>query len=115
VFWTADEVLTFLAEVPHLHTLHLSQPMRRTLAQADTLLSLSLEFCDALDGSPRRSPCISAFSSLLYTPNLQHLTLRDHGAANTVIGPSYQFFDKWPQDNRRSSSWDISVRHPCVH
>ncbi|KAJ7882967.1 hypothetical protein B0H14DRAFT_3751550 [Mycena olivaceomarginata] len=98
VFWTADEVLTFLAEVPHLHTLHLSQPMRRTLAQADTLLSLSLEFCDALDGSPRRSPRIDAFSSLLYTPNLQHLTLRDHGATNTVIGPSYQFLDKWPQE-----------------
>ncbi|KAJ7897222.1 ubiquitin family-domain-containing protein [Mycena olivaceomarginata] len=32
------------------------------------------------------------------SPNLQHLTLRDHGAANTVIGPSYQFFDKWPQE-----------------
>jgi hypothetical protein len=84
--------------------------MRRTLAQADALLLLSLEFRDALDGSPRRSPRIGAFSSLLYTPNLQHLTLRDHGAANTVIGPSYQFLDKWPQEQFMEYLGAMSLR-----
>jgi hypothetical protein len=43
-------------------------------------------------------PRTSTFSSLLYTPNLQHLTLQDHGAPNTVIWLSYQFLDKWPQE-----------------
>jgi hypothetical protein len=101
VFWTADEALAFLAEAPHLQTLRLAindfMPRRRTLAQADALHSLSLEFRDALTGAPRRHARIGAFFSLLYTPNLQQLTLRDRGAAHTVIWPLYQHLDQWPQ------------------
>ncbi|KAJ7487505.1 hypothetical protein B0H11DRAFT_2013641 [Mycena galericulata] len=102
VFWTADEALDFIAETPQLQTLRLAvddfMPRRRTLAQGSALLSLSLEFRDALYGATGRPARIGAFFSLLYTPNLQHVALRDRGAANTVLWPLAQFLDTWPQD-----------------
>ncbi|KAJ6594358.1 hypothetical protein B0H19DRAFT_1095147 [Mycena capillaripes] len=102
VFWTADEALEFLAEAPNLHTLRLVvndfMPQRRTLAQADALRSLSLEFRDALSGAPRRPARIGAFFSLLYTPNLRRLTLRDRGTPNPVTWPLHQFIDMWPHE-----------------
>ncbi|KAJ6494968.1 hypothetical protein DFH09DRAFT_1449745 [Mycena vulgaris] len=97
VFWSADEALAFLAEAPRLHTLRVAindfMPRRRTLAQAPALRSLSLQFCDALPGAPRRPARIGAFFSLLYTPNLHCLALRDRGA----MALPCQLLDAWPQ------------------
>ncbi|KAJ7187774.1 hypothetical protein C8R46DRAFT_1240969 [Mycena filopes] len=101
VFWTAEETLTFIAAAPHLRTLRIAvndfMPHRRTLAHADALVSLTLEFRDALAGAPRRTARIGAFFSLLYTPHLRQLTLRDRGAAPPVLWPLYQFLEAWPQ------------------
>ncbi|KAJ7761108.1 hypothetical protein B0H16DRAFT_1884529 [Mycena metata] len=101
VFWTAEETLTFLAEAPRLRTLRVAvndyMPHRRTLAHADALQSLTLEFRDALSTLPPRPTRIGAFFSLLYTPNLRHLTLRDRGAAHPAVWPLHQFLDTWPQ------------------
>ncbi|KAJ7045937.1 hypothetical protein C8F04DRAFT_1066796 [Mycena alexandri] len=101
VFWTAEETLTFLAEAPRLRTLRIAvndfMPRRRILAHADALLSLTLEFRDALSTVPRRRTRLGAFFSLLYTPNLRQLTLRDRGAAHPAVWPLYQFLDTWPQ------------------
>ncbi|KAK7005896.1 hypothetical protein R3P38DRAFT_3040240 [Favolaschia claudopus] len=102
VFWAADDALTFLTEAPLIQVIHLAindfTPIRRTLAQSDSLLSLSLEFRDALSGAPRRFLRIGAFFSLLYTPNLRHLSLCDRGAADRVLWPMQQYLIKWPQD-----------------
>ncbi|KAJ7121246.1 hypothetical protein C8R43DRAFT_75063 [Mycena crocata] len=99
-FWTADEALAFIADAPRVHTLRLAindfMPRRRTLARADALLSLSLEFRDALLGASRRNTRIGAFFSLLYTPNLQHLALRDRGSPHPVTWPMYQHLHTWP-------------------
>ncbi|KAJ7630841.1 hypothetical protein FB45DRAFT_916687 [Roridomyces roridus] len=101
VFWTIDETLDFVAGTPRLEALRLVvddfMPRRRTLASAPSLLLLSIEFRDALYGASGRPARIGAFFSLLYTPKLQHLALRDRGVAHAVLWPHTQYLDIWPQ------------------
>ncbi|KAJ7783687.1 hypothetical protein DFH07DRAFT_948706 [Mycena maculata] len=102
MFWTADEALDFIAEAPHLKTLRIAiddfMPRRSTVATAAGLVSLSLEFRDALSGTSGRPARIGAFFSFLDTPNLHHLALCDRGAPNPILWPLSQFLDTWPQD-----------------
>ncbi|KAJ7071950.1 hypothetical protein C8F01DRAFT_1101955, partial [Mycena amicta] len=100
-FWTSDEALALLSDAPHLTKLRLAindtMPRRHTLTHAAALRSLSLEFRDASSGTSSRSVRIGAFFSLLYTPNLEHISLRDCGAAYPVIWPHPQSLGSWPQ------------------
>ncbi|KAF7315834.1 hypothetical protein MIND_00099600 [Mycena indigotica] len=92
IFWSSDDALDLLSSAAHLIKLRLAfndtLPRRRSMAHAPALRSLSLKFRDS--ETPQRSIRVGAFFNLLDTPNLLHLSLRDHGAMMWPIST-------WPQ------------------
>ncbi|KAJ7982848.1 hypothetical protein DFH06DRAFT_1171753 [Mycena polygramma] len=104
VFLSADEALYFLFDAPKLRTLRLAvmdrEPRRKTVSQADALHSLSLYFHDARTYMPRRHERIGTFFSLLCTPNLQHLLVKDCGEDDPGFSWPADYLlrlDSWPQ------------------
>ncbi|KAJ6465109.1 hypothetical protein C8R47DRAFT_54267 [Mycena vitilis] len=105
VFLTADEALYFLFDAPKLRTLRLAvtdrEPRRKLVSQADALHSLSLYFHDVRTYMPRRHERIGIFFSLLRTPNLQHLLVKDCGEDDppAFSRPADYLLrlDSWPQ------------------